>query len=197
MTTITQVQLVAPAQLGSSDAAVYTAPTSTTAKIGRAVFTNTTASAVTITAGITTGGALAAGTTMISARTVAPGEAYVSPEQVELPTSHHFGGGVYLRELFIPKGHTLIGRTHKKEHLCIFVCGDMTVVSDGARTRLTGYKTFVSAPGVKRAGYAHEDSIFVTVHRTDSKDLDEIERETVEPETEALFDSSNRLLENA
>ena len=117
--------------------------------------------------------------------------------QVELPTSHHFGGGVYLRELFIPKGHTLIGRTHKKEHLCIFVCGDMTVVSDGARTRLTGYKTFVSAPGVKRAGYAHEDSIFVTVHRTDSKDLDEIERETVEPETEALFDSSNRLLENA
>ena len=80
MTTITQVQLVAPQQLGSSDASVYSSPTSTTAKIGRAVFTNTTASAVTITAGITTGGALAAGTTMISARTVAPGEAYVSPE---------------------------------------------------------------------------------------------------------------------
>jgi hypothetical protein len=80
MTTITQVQLVAPAQLGNADAQVYLAPTSTTAKIGRAVFTNTTASAVTITAGITTGGALAAGTTLISARTVAPGEAYVSPE---------------------------------------------------------------------------------------------------------------------
>jgi hypothetical protein len=44
------------------------------------VFTNTTASAVTITAGITAGGALGASTTMISARTVAPGETYVSPE---------------------------------------------------------------------------------------------------------------------
>jgi hypothetical protein len=44
------------------------------------VFTNTTASAVTITAGITTGGALGASTTMISARTLAPGESYVSPE---------------------------------------------------------------------------------------------------------------------
>ena len=80
MTTVSQVQLVAPVQLGNADAAVYTAPTQTTAKIGRAVFTNTTASATTITAGITTGGALGASTTMISARPLAPGESYVSPE---------------------------------------------------------------------------------------------------------------------
>lgn len=80
MTTITQVQLVAPAQLGAVDASVYSAPTNTTAKIGRAVFTNTTSSAIPITAGITTGGALGASTTMISARILAPGESYVSPE---------------------------------------------------------------------------------------------------------------------
>lgn len=80
MTTISQIQIVAPIQLGNSDASVYTSPTSTTVKIGRAVFTNTTASATTITAGITTGGALGASTTMISARPIAPGEAYVSPE---------------------------------------------------------------------------------------------------------------------
>lgn len=80
MTTITQAQLVAPAQLGAADASVYTPPTNTTVKIGRAVFTNTTSSAVTITAGITSGGALGASTTMISAMTLAPGQAYVSPE---------------------------------------------------------------------------------------------------------------------
>lgn len=80
MTTVAQAQLVAPAQLGNADAAVYTVPPATTAKIGRAVFTNTSGSAVTITAGITTGGALAAATTLISARSLAPGEAYVSPE---------------------------------------------------------------------------------------------------------------------
>lgn len=80
MTTITQVQLVAPLQLANADASVYTAPASTTSKIGRAVFTNTTAGALTITAGITTGGALTAATTLISARNIAPGEAYVSPE---------------------------------------------------------------------------------------------------------------------
>lgn len=80
MTTVTQVQLVAPAQLGNADASVYTVPTSSTVKIGRAVFCNTSASALTITAGITAGGALGASTTLISARTMAPGETYVSPE---------------------------------------------------------------------------------------------------------------------
>jgi hypothetical protein len=80
MTTVTTIQLVAPQQLGNADASVYTVPTATTAKIGRAVFCNTSASALTITAGITTGGALGASTTLISARSLAPGESYVSPE---------------------------------------------------------------------------------------------------------------------
>ena len=83
MTTITQVLLVPPMQLAASDtAAVYTAPSLTTVKISRAVFCNTTAFAVTITAGLTTGGANSASTTLISARSVAPGETYVSPELV-------------------------------------------------------------------------------------------------------------------
>lgn len=80
MTTISLVQLVAPMQLAAADATVYTAPAQTVAKIGRAVFCNTTAGAVTITAGITTGGALAAATTLISALTLAAGQTYVSPE---------------------------------------------------------------------------------------------------------------------
>jgi hypothetical protein len=80
MSTVTPVQLVAPLQLAGADAVVYTAPAVTSAKIGRAVFCNTTAGALTITAGITTGGANTAATTLISARSIAPGESYVSPE---------------------------------------------------------------------------------------------------------------------
>ncbi len=80
MSTVSQVQLVAPTQLGNADASVYSVPTQSTAKIGRAVFCNTSASATTITAGITTGGALGAATTLISARPIAAGESYVSPE---------------------------------------------------------------------------------------------------------------------
>jgi hypothetical protein len=80
MTTITQAQIVAPRALGVTDTSVYTSGTATSTKIGRAVFCNTSTSAVTITAGITTGGALGASTTMIAGLTVAPGITYVSPE---------------------------------------------------------------------------------------------------------------------
>jgi len=81
MTTITIKQLVAPVQLAGTDAAaVYTAPALTAAKIGRAVFTHTTAGPITITAGISTGGALAAATTLIPTITIAAYTTYVSPE---------------------------------------------------------------------------------------------------------------------
>lgn len=80
MPTVNQIQIVAPAQLGAADASLYTVGPNTTVKIGRAVFCNTSGAATTITAGITTGSALAAGTTLISARPIAPGESYVSPE---------------------------------------------------------------------------------------------------------------------
>lgn len=90
MTTINQALLVAATQLGSSDAALYTVPTQTTAKIGRAVFTNTSASAVTITAGITPSTALGAGTTLISAQPIAPGQSYVSPELAGAILPAHF-----------------------------------------------------------------------------------------------------------
>ena len=80
MSTVNQVQLVAAAQLNASDTSVYQAPANTTAKIGRAVFCNTTAGALTITAGVTAGGALTSANTLISARSIAAGESYVSPE---------------------------------------------------------------------------------------------------------------------
>ena len=80
MSTVNQILIVAPMQLGNVDASIYPAPANTTIKIGRAVFVNTTAGALTISAGITTGGAMTAGTTLISVRSIAPGESYVSPE---------------------------------------------------------------------------------------------------------------------
>ena len=81
MSTVSQLQIVAPQYLAAADASLFQSSANTTVKIGRAVFTNTSASALTITAGITTlSAALTNATTLISARSIAPGESYVSPE---------------------------------------------------------------------------------------------------------------------
>ncbi len=80
MTTINQAQLVAPVALAATDtAAIYASPSNTVSKIGRAVFSNPSAGAVPLTAGISTGGALS-GNSLINARILAAGETYVSPE---------------------------------------------------------------------------------------------------------------------
>lgn len=79
MATIQQIQLVAPVQLGATDAPLYTTPALTTAKIGRAVFSNTDTAPHSITINITTGTSTTANQ-FINARVLSPGETYVSPE---------------------------------------------------------------------------------------------------------------------
>ncbi len=113
--------------------------------------------------------------------------------QLELETNHHFSKGLYCRELLIPKDCTLVGKVHKHEHMCMLIKGEMTIISGQGRQVIKAPAIFVSHPGVKRAGYAHEDSVFVTVHNTDLKDLAQIEAELVEPDDTALFDERNKL----
>ena len=79
MATVTQTLLVPPIQMTSSDAAYYTAPNLTTAKIGRAVFCNTDTAAHTITINIASGASSAANE-LIQTLSIAPGQTYVSQE---------------------------------------------------------------------------------------------------------------------
>jgi hypothetical protein len=50
-----------------------------------------------------------------------------------------------------------------------------------------------SKPGTNRVTLATQDSIGITIHKTDKTDLDEIEAELIEHDNTALFDSSNKL----
>ena len=100
---------------------------------------------------------------------------------------------MYCRAVWRPKDTLIVGKVHRREHLYMVVSGDVTIVGDGYRERVQAPRIFVSAPGTKRAVYSHEDSLCVTVHRTDERDLDKIEAELVEPDETALFDSHNIL----
>lgn len=94
-------------------------------------------------------------------------------------TRHHFGPGVYARELFIPAGGVITGKIHRHHHLNILAQGRITVVTeDGAQT-LQAPAILASPPGTKRAGYAHEDTVWITVHGTDETDLERLESEFI------------------
>ena len=94
--------------------------------------------------------------------------------QVEPEIIHHFAPGVYMREMRIKKGTILTGKIHKTEHLCT-MNGDIEIASQDGKGRFTGYLTFLSKPGVKRIGYAHEDTVFTTIHAIEGTDIPTLE----------------------
>ena len=97
-----------------------------------------------------------------------------SCEQISPEVIHHFAPGIYMREMRIKKGTILTGKIHKTEHLCV-LNGDIEIASEDGKGRFTGYLTFLSKPGVKRIGYAHEDTVFTTVHAIEGTDIAELE----------------------
>lgn len=83
---------------------------------------------------------------------------------VTLETVHHFAPGVYMRELRIPAGVALTGKIHKTEHLNILAQGELEVATEDGSKLLTACTVIKSNPGIKRAGFAHKDSVWITVH---------------------------------
>jgi hypothetical protein len=98
----------------------------------------------------------------------------------DYPLKHHFCNGVYIREILMPKGSLLTSKIHKTHHFAIIVSGDISVMTNDKIIRYQGFQIFETSPGTKRALYAHEDTIWITVHPTAKTDLADIEPDIVE-----------------
>lgn len=99
--------------------------------------------------------------------------------QVEMDLIHHFSKGLYARELHIPAGTLLVGKIHKHQSLNILSAGEISLFTEDGPKRVKAPYTVVSAPGIKRVGFAHEDCVWITVHATEERDLDKIEDEVI------------------
>lgn len=99
--------------------------------------------------------------------------------QVQIEVAHLFTDGLYIRQMYVPAGVMWTGKIHKKGHVCVLLSGEMTIVSDQMSERLVAAKSFISQAGVKRAGYAHSASVFMTVHATTETDIAKIEAELI------------------
>lgn len=95
--------------------------------------------------------------------------------QVECPVRHYFSQGVYAREITIPKGTILTGKIHKYQQLNIMSKGELSVLTENGVIRVKAPFTIISPPGTKRIAYAHEETVWTTVHGTEERDLERIE----------------------
>jgi hypothetical protein len=100
-------------------------------------------------------------------------------EQIEIPLTHRFAPGVYLREVFMPAGAIVLGHEHKTEHFNIILKGRASVMMGGEVHEIIGPCTLISKAGVRKALYIHEDMIWQTVHPTHETDLKKLENELI------------------
>lgn len=98
--------------------------------------------------------------------------------------THHFGEGVYGRELFIPAGNIIVSKIHRGKTFNVIAKGKISVID-----AVKGFNTyegpfcFVSEPMTKRIVIAQTDTLWITNHENanNSQDLDEIESRIIAP----------------
>jgi len=93
----------------------------------------------------------------------------------DLRVRHFIHGGMYARELTIPKGVALTGAIHPHAHLAIVTKGDISVMSDYGIMRVKAGDIIPVGENTKKFGIAHEETVFITVHATNETDLETIE----------------------
>ncbi|MEH6358731.1 MAG: hypothetical protein V7745_07055 [Pseudomonadales bacterium] len=98
-------------------------------------------------------------------------------EQVEIPCTEYFSDGCYGREVFIPKGTRLVGEIHLTEWITVVSRGHIQIVSEEGASVVDARerpRTFISPAGVKRAGYALEDTWWTMFRATPLTTTEEI-----------------------
>jgi hypothetical protein len=96
--------------------------------------------------------------------------------QADCPVFHHFGPGIYVREVNLPAGVTAIGHAQRLPHLNVMLKGRVRMHrEDGSTMEIAAPALFVGPPG-RKIGYVVEDVVWLNVYATDETDIETLER---------------------
>lgn len=105
-------------------------------------------------------------------------EAYMltqpASEKASIPVHHHFGPGIYIRQITIPKGTIALGHEQRFSHTNILISGAVAMYSDDGVTVLQAPLIFTGKPG-RKIGAAIEDCVWMNIFATDETDIEKLE----------------------
>jgi len=116
--------------------------------------------------------------------------------QVVMPTLHFLVDGMYVRQIRIPAHTAFVGRKHKKFHYFMCLAGGAWVTAEGSEpANIKAGMVLLCRPGEQRIGVTYDETIFVTVHRTDETQLGSIEDDCVEFDPTSRYGVGNEILQ--
>jgi len=94
------------------------------------------------------------------------------------PLKHHFEGGLYTREIFMPEGSLNVSFIHKQEHPSFLLEGKVSFLDDNGeiKTIEAPYTVFTKI-GTQRIFYIHKDTRWACVYKTDATTPEDAEKE--------------------
>jgi len=100
-----------------------------------------------------------------------------SKEMQELfPLKQHIEGGLYTREVFMPKGSFVVSMIHKQNHPSFLLRGKVSYLGDdGEVNTIEAPKTIFTKAGAQRVLYIHEDTDWCCVYKTKAKNFEQAE----------------------
>ena len=112
--------------------------------------------------------------------------------QADFSLINRFADGLYARQVTIKKGCLLTSKIHLKEHFAFILTGDISVWTDEDYQRVKAPQVLITQPGTKRVLLAHEETVWITVHATKAKTVEEAEAELVSNDP-ALINEARRV----
>tara|TARA_R110000803_G_C11821833_1_gene302087 strand:+ start:53 stop:565 length:513 start_codon:yes stop_codon:yes gene_type:complete len=91
------------------------------------------------------------------------------------PVKHTFIGGCYIRELFMPKDQLAVTKIHKQDNPFFIMKGSLSFLNEDGWLHIKAPYHGLTKVGTQRIMYIHEDTVFITVHSTDSKTIKDAE----------------------
>jgi quercetin dioxygenase-like cupin family protein len=98
----------------------------------------------------------------------------------QIPTQHHFGAGVYLRETHLAKNMAVVSHAHKYDHLSVLASGTVLVSTDTEENTYTAPAVIEIKAGVMHKVVALAPSVWFCVHATDETDAEKVDRVLVQ-----------------
>ena len=100
---------------------------------------------------------------------------------IDCPLVHRFVPGMYIREIFMPKGTLVTSLIHKTAHPYFVLKGKVSVFSDNDGEQILEAPYIgITTPGTRRVLYMHENVVWATAHPTEIQPKDESEEALLE-----------------
>lgn len=102
--------------------------------------------------------------------------------------------GVLARTVLMPKGEIVVGEIHKYESINILVKGELKVWVNGEVKHIKAPYMIKSNANTRKVAYILEDTVWTSIHRVNSENLEDIEEEIlVKVDRETLIEELKQI----